>query len=962
MARAPLQTVLQHLQTLAAARGTKDQTDGELLHAFASQNDQAAFTALVQRHGPLVLAVCRRVLHHFQEAEDAFQATFLLLARQAACIRKTESLASWLHGVAYRMATNARRAAGRRRRHEEQAPTKPPANPAWEAVWREVQLVLDQEIQRLPAKYRAPFVLCCLENRSGTDVARQLGLKEGTVWSRLTQARTLLRERLARRGITLSAVLGAAALAPGAERAAVPALLERATVGAALEFAAGQTAAGAVSAQVVALVEGGTKIMSATKLKIAIALVLAGGFLAAGAGMGLQRESPAPRPVPAPAKSEPAPPGRTAAGRVLVAQSSDARDADNPAAPEEQTARLVVRDATGKPVAGAHVYWAGAVQPRLSPLVMPKGQQRDPIVMILADGTTDRDGRCALRARFTPGQYALMQLVATAPGFGLAGKLVTDPKDPVAITLHPAVKIKGQLLTPAGAPAAGVRVQLRSITRGHEESVSGSGRQQDTFPPYWPAAVRTDNQGRFTLGGFSEGADGHLTVTHHDFAQEELYVSTKAEVSDGYKAFDIKPLKPEFKHTLAPARPVQGVVTAEDTGKPMTDVMVEVIPWGPHGGMTFDGRTDAQGRYRVSGHAATSDILGYWIAAFPPADSGYVAVSARHEQGWPVGAKFLEKNLTLPRGRLVRGRVRDADTGKPIAGASIVYQPKPGNPHNRGHYDLRNRVLSDEDGRFTVTALAGEGVLVAEGPSPDYRRVTLPRGEIDRSSDLFPHGYVRIDIPERSEPTEATLELRKGVTLEARVVGPDGSPVPWVYAGCREANAIQIDRWPNSKRVEKGLFRLTGADPGQTYRVFFIQPEMHLGAVADLTYDGKKPAEVRLQPTASVRGNLVGTDGAPARGYQAYALLLLTKEEGKLKRSDWFSSDRLVIYSNITQMFVHPQPNADGSFLVDNLIPGTRMYIVGAARDQTVVRTPVTLKPGEVKDLGTLTLAKEEQP
>jgi RNA polymerase sigma factor (sigma-70 family) len=961
MARAPLRTVLHHLQTLAAARDTKDQTDAELLDTFTSQNDQAAFTALVQRHGPLVLAVCRRVLHQFQEAEDAFQATFLLLARRAAGIRKTESLASWLHGVAYRMATNARRAAERRRRHEERAQANPPANPAWEVVWREVQCALDQEIQRLPPRYREPFVLCCLENRSGAEAARQLRLKDGTVWSRLAHARKLLRERLARRGITLSAVLGATALAQGTGQTAVPGLLERATAGAALEFLAGQTTAGAVSANVITLVEGGTKIMSAAKVKMALALVLAGGILAAGAGMGLQRESAAPRPDPTPAAPTPVPSGQTAGGRPSVAKPADARDSDNEGAQEEQTARAVVRDAAGKPVAGARVYWAGAVAPKLSDIVMPKGQQRQPIVTILADGTTDRDGRCELRARFTPGHYALMQLVATAPDFGLAGNHVADLNDPVAITLHPELKIKGQLLTPAGTPAKGVRVQLQSITRGREESVGVSWGQHGTVPPYWPASVLTDDQGRFTFGGFSDGADGHLTATHHDFAQEELYVSSKAEVSDGYKAFDIKPLKPDFKHTLAPARPVQGVVTAEDTGKPMADVIVEVIPWGRHGGMTFDGRTDAQGRYRISGHAATSDFLGYWIAAFPPADSGYVAVSARHDQGWPVGAKSLEQNLTLPRGRLVRGRVRDAGTRQPIAGASIVYQPKPGNPHNRQHYDLRNRVLSDKDGRFTVTALAWEGVLVAEGPNPDYRRVILPGNEINGTSDLFPHGYVRIDIPEKSEPAPATLELRKGVTLEAKVVRPDGSPVPWTYAACRELNAVQIDRWPNSKRFEKGLFRLTGADPGQTYRVFFIQPDMHLGAVADLKYDGK-PAEVRLEPAASVRGKLVDKDGAPAKGYQAYALLLLTKEEGKLSRSDWFSSDRLVIYSNITQDFADRTRNADGSFLVDNLIPGAQMYLVGAANNQTVVRTPITLKPGEVKDLGTLVLVKEEQP
>ncbi len=960
MASASLRTVLHHIQTLAAARAGEGQTDGDLLRAFAVRNDQAAFAALVKRHGPLVLAVCRRVLHHLQDAEDACQATFLILARKATTIRQTESLAGWLHGVAYRMASNARKAAVRRRRHEERVQTKQPEMPAWEAAWREVQLVLDQEIQHLPAKYREPFVLCCLENRNGTEVARRLGLKEGTVWSRLAQARTRLRERLARRGITLSAVLGAAALTHEASRAAVPAPLEQAILGTALEFAAGKAAAGVVSARVLALAEGGIKAMSTVKLKLALAFVLVGSLLTASAGVGWPGKAPAPG-VGLEAPESPAP-KRTAEGREAAAKPADTQGPKDQGTPEDHTIRVVVRDAAGKPIAGAHVYWAAIVQPRwFSDVVLPRGQPSNREPVIVSQGRTDAQGQAELRGRYAPRAYAAMQLVATAPDYGLAGKRLDDSQEMVALTLRPAVKIRGQLLTPAGTPAVGVRVQLQSITRGREESVGINWRQQSKLPPYWPAAVLTDRQGRFTLDGLSDGADAHLTITHPDFAQEELYVSSKAEVSADFKAFDIKPLKPDFKHTLAPARPVQGVITAADTGKPMAGVDVEVIPWGPHGGTPFGGRTDAQGRYRVSGHAATSKLFGYSITAYPPADSGYIAISERHEKDWPAGAKFLEKNLALPRGRLLRGRVQNADTGKPVAGASIVYQPKPGNPHNRNKYELRNRVLTDKDGQFTITGLAGEGVLVAEGPSPDYRRVTLPRDDTNRGMDLFPHGFARTNVPEKGEPVPATIELRKGVTLEARVVQPNGNPVPWIYAGCRRMNAVQIDRWQTSQRFEKGLFRLTGADPEQTYRVFFIHPELHLGAVADLKYDGK-PAEVRLEPTASVRGKLVGADGAPARGYQVSALLLMTKEEGKLSHRDWFSGDRLVIYENLTQAFVRPPQNGDGSFRVDDLIPGARMYIVGAATDQTVVRTPVTLKPGEVRDLGTLKLAKEKQP
>ena len=544
------------------------------------------------------------------------------------------------------------------------------------------------------------------------------------------------------------------------------------------------------------------------------------------------------------------------------------------------------------------------------------------------------------------------------PGYGLTARQAPDGKEPVAFALRPEVKIQGTLLTPAGSPARGVRVVLQSITSGPEEGV---GVMPGVTPPsYWPAAAVTDEQGRFTLGSFLEGADAHLTITHPDFAQEEIYVSTRTEVSDSFKAFDIKPLKPEFKHTVATARPVQGVVTAADTGKPMAGVTVEVIPWGPHGGQTFDGKTDAEGRYRISGHAATSEILGYMVTAYPAADSGYIAVSVHHDQGWPAGAKFLEKNLRLPRGQILRGTVTDQDTGKPLAGVSVVYLPKQGNPHYRDGYEMRNRTLTDPEGRFVVTGLAGEGFLVAEGPGSDYRRVTLPRSENGRYMDLFPHGFLKISIPEQGQTSPAALSLRKGVKLEARVVKPDGSPVPQVFASTRQLKAHQVERWQQSERYEQGLFVLPGADPEQTYRVFFVNPELHLGAVADLKFDGK-PAEVRLEPTASVRGKLLNEDSSIPKNYQVHALLLLTKEEGKLERFDWFSGDRIVIYANVTQSMVWPKPNADGSFVVDNLIPRTQLYIAGGA-GQSVSRTPVVLQPGEVKDLGTLKLAKENNP
>jgi RNA polymerase sigma factor (sigma-70 family) len=260
MANAQITTVVRSLRDLCAAGEYRGKADEELLAAFLSRHDQAAFAALVHRHGPMVFTVCKRVLHRAEDAEDCFQATFLLLARRAASIRKRGSLGSWLHGVSYRMATNSKRAAARRRTREARVNAPLPVNPAWEAAWREVQGVLDEEIQRLPAAYRDVFVLCCLEGKGCADAARELGLKEGTIWSRSARARELLRVRLARRGISLALLMGAAALSGNAARAALPAALLRRTAQAAVQIAVGQTPALA-TARVLALLEGGTKAM-----------------------------------------------------------------------------------------------------------------------------------------------------------------------------------------------------------------------------------------------------------------------------------------------------------------------------------------------------------------------------------------------------------------------------------------------------------------------------------------------------------------------------------------------------------------------------------------------------------------------------------------------------------------------------------------------------------------------------
>jgi RNA polymerase sigma factor (sigma-70 family) len=323
LARPQLGAVLRHVRQLAASHDTKERTDRQLLHDFVARRSEAAFTALVRRYGPLVLRVCRQVLHHAQDAEDAFQAAFLVLARQAASIRQGEALASWLHQVAFHVASKARRSAARRRGHESRVQPMTPRTAAHEPSWHEVQEVLHEEIQRLPEKLRAPFVLCVLEGKSRPEAARQLGWKEGTVSSRLARARQRLQRQLTRRGLTLSAVLAAAALAENASQASLPAALLGTTVQAALRVGSGQALAGAAgSTRIAALAAGALRALAAPRLRPLAALLLAIGLTAAGvATLGHEPRAAQPAAAPTGAPAAPAqaaqPPGQPPVRRDL---------------------------------------------------------------------------------------------------------------------------------------------------------------------------------------------------------------------------------------------------------------------------------------------------------------------------------------------------------------------------------------------------------------------------------------------------------------------------------------------------------------------------------------------------------------------------------------------------------------------------------------------------------------------
>jgi RNA polymerase sigma factor (sigma-70 family) len=285
MATPPLNAVARHLTNLLDAKRADDLPDAELVRRYRHARDEAAFAALVRRHQRLVLGVCRHVLREEADAEDAFQATFLVLARAAGTIRKRQSLASWLHGVAFRTAMNFRKSILRRRKREHAAQGRSdPESPVSRAALNELQAILHEEVERLPECYRTAFVLCCLEGRRRAETAQMLGWNEGTLSSRLAKARTLLQKRLTARGVTLSAALCALAVSREVVSAGAVAPLVARTVRGALAFSAGDTG-GVVSAEAAALAEGVVQTIALTRGKTIMALLLLGVLGVVGAGV-----------------------------------------------------------------------------------------------------------------------------------------------------------------------------------------------------------------------------------------------------------------------------------------------------------------------------------------------------------------------------------------------------------------------------------------------------------------------------------------------------------------------------------------------------------------------------------------------------------------------------------------------------------------------------------------------------
>ncbi len=948
---------LRHLRTLTARQANDLLSDQQLLERFLHEHSEASFATLVQRHGPMVLNVCRRVLHLTQDAEDAFQATFLILARKAGSIRKPQSLSSWLHGVAYHSAECLRTQARCRASHERRKAPLPPGDAMDDITWRELRSVLDEELQRLPEKYRAPLVLCYLEARTQDEAARQLGWSKNTFGRRINQARQMLARRLTRRGLSLPVVLTAPLLLDGTATAAVPPLLAANTVRAGLALASGQPIGTLASASVVALAESGGNVLLVSKAKWALALLLALSVAASGV---LTHQTLATKP----AAPQPA-------ARQTKATPSAARSAS-----KDQAIEIKVRvlDPDGKPVAGARLFL-------LSEVTRKK-------VNLLPHAATDKEGRFHFTVSSADfGAQGKGVLAATAKGFGLDWIDLRAQDKSGEITLRLVADdtpIVGQVRDLEGQPVAGATVQVDDVAgRADGKDLAPfveklekylkegtPGFPNKNFQPgplfaargqfQWkrlrpkgldmPATVTTGKDGRFRLTGFGRERILEITIYGSTIAKTHLQALTRKGPSSGWIRGHYGLYSCKIDYLAAPCKPITGTVRDKQTGKPIANVSVWVVQ-----NTNIGARTDSQGRYRIVG-AAKSNEYQVDAAGMPYNAMPYFYHRKKHIADTP-GFDPITVDLEMERGILVRGRLTDKSTGKPVQG-EITYQAEPDNPHLKDYVDAVNggSAKTASDGSFAVLAIAGPGRLHAK--ADDANRFV--RGESARGSFQF-HAEARIN-PSEDDPKSMTCDiaLEPARVLSGSVVGPDGKPLAEVYAA---------GRWPiysldfmSHERLQSNSFEVGGLKPGQPRTLVFLHPQKKLGKVVKLQGGETKPLLVRLAPLdAALTGRILDAKGRPWSGLTVSVGTLLG---GRVFQDKSYPPEFLWGYTAWMNLKVGGATTTDreGRFHIAELMPGLK-YVLFAEEENAPQGTPfayhdreliVTIESGKTKDLGDL--------
>jgi RNA polymerase sigma factor (sigma-70 family) len=601
--------VIRHLRRDVLLQEGDGITDGQLLESFLTRREEVAFELLVRRHGPMVLGVCRRVLRNAHDAEDAFQATFLVLFHKAASLRSRDNLGGWLYGVASHLALKSWATTMKRRAKQGQLRQRFETAALPEDGPNEAQPLLDQELSRLPEKYREAVVLCELQGKTRKEAARLLGIPEGTLSGRLTTARRRLARRLSRRGLGPSGAPLAASLPQAATPACVPAGLLRSTVLAAAALTAGPAAAvGAISVQVASLTEGVLKAMFLDRLKLAGALLLLLGTLgAAGRNLAVQTRPAGQGRPPAQVKRSrtPEPPNAAPRARAVLKEAAETARGIMDAHGKAWALLAVARArAGGGDKAGAARTFQEAIGaakegPAANGAVAPPGQSRDTLTWIAAAQAESGDFKGALEtaeaiADREGREQALEQIACARVGAG-GYQAALKAAEPLPVEKRNWVRV---VVVTAQARAGKLRAAEQTARK-----ITGEVHQAFAVVAIARAQVKArrfeEAQGRLQkalklAGNVDPAGDGQHVVRLHvaqvqaemghlDKARQTAASITKATWRD--RAFNrlvvVQAQTADLQGALKTARAIDGKYCR---GQAVTDVLKAHLRSGDHGG------------------------------------------------------------------------------------------------------------------------------------------------------------------------------------------------------------------------------------------------------------------------------------------------------------------------------------------------------------------------------------------
>jgi protocatechuate 3,4-dioxygenase beta subunit len=630
-----------------------------------------------------------------------------------------------------------------------------------------------------------------------------------------------------------------------------------------------------------------------------------------------------------------------------------------------------VLDPQGRPVSGAAtmvyatVKWPGRGD-RLAPM-WPSAIGR---------ARSDGSGQFRLDAqRVSSSRNYDFGAVAIAPGYG-AGWVTLDPDadQPAAeITLRPEQVIHGRLFDVQGRPVRGVMVsvdRMGTIARGPSDMTLEEFEGPYFLPdrpdklPAWPEPGITDADGRFTIRGVGRGLRVGLVIDDPRFARQRINIDTDAPS-------DTKNL------TLAvePARIITGRVTDADTGQPVPHAVVDISAQRDNGSAwAGDFETDDQGRFRANPGAADR----FFVTVFSPEREPYLSVEKRLE--WPKGAIEHSVDMALPRGVLVRGKVVEEGSGKPIAGARIGYLSNPDRDRRTGAWN--SRAATAADGSFQLGVMPAPGHLTVLGPGEDYMLQELGQRLAYAGQPggrrLYAHAFHKLDLKPGGASQEVSITLRPSTTVSGLVVGPDGRPVKGAAMISRvvlQPTWVSFLFWTALYRgtVRDGHFAVHGLADDREFPVYFLDAKHNLGATAMLS--GKSaaggPVTVRMQPCGAARARLVDPRGQPvARSRDTYGshMTMMVVSPGPHRLSqDQAEQARLSADEDFIARFdpVHYQKGLvsddKGRLNLTGLIPGATYRIYDGTMSESAgprLRKEFTVQPGETLDLGDILIEK----